>query len=573
MATQWCPGVGVCTRPSGDRAVVATTSLAKGAPICRIAAEDALDGRAAVADAAVAAALTALRDACSGVVPSVELAIVLKLAHEAFHVGTGSWTQYVRGLPPNAPGLMHAADADVSELLGALVGTPLSCVRAKRTSLEESLAAVCGIVRQPWCTRDNLRWAHGMFTSRAMMIPTMPPGSWRAVDVPAMVPLADMCNHSTRVDGSAFRYERPAAAAATAAAASATIATTTAVAPSAPVAVAAGASLSCACAADAVASASSPQVQLADLKGREAGYARMLDFLHALPPSASSGGGVAGASAATPGGAPSAAAARAEVTTRVVPDASPSGVVTLHTTAAVPVGSEVFINYGSKSNEELLLWYGFALASNKADMVDVELRQTAGTPAVAADGAGAAVSASAELDALYQMGFDGGGDTAALERCRLSSVQPAEDAVFACMRALLSRYCGSAAMGDATADPSATLEEFDPLASEADALARRLRAAFASAVPDVTIVACLEWLGLQLVGLASRVEAAAGRCSELAAAAAPATAVAAAVSTAPPERALLATAAHTCLMGYGSVLRAQASFIGEVVEALAACSA
>jgi len=578
MATQWCPGVEVRIRPSGDRAVVATTSLPKGAPICTIAAADAMDARAAVSDAAVAAALAALGDACGGVVPSVELAIVLKLAHEAFHESTGVWTDYVHSLPPTAPGLMHAAEAVVGPLLDALAGTPLACVRSKRASLEESLAAVCRIVGQPWCTQDRVRWAHGMFTSRAMMIPSMPPGSWRTVDVPAMVPLADMCNHSSRVAGSSFRsfrYERATAAAAAAAAPAAIATSSTAPAADAPAACA------CSSAARASTSSSSPSspssplgaVQLADLEGREAGYVRMLDFLHAKSPAAARPGGdgaSGGAAAAAGGGGGGAAggAARAGVAAGRAPPPPPTpGVVTLCSTAAVPIDSEVFINYGPKSNEELLLWYGFALASNKADTVDIELLSAAPVTTVTGStgSGGAAFSGAAELDTLFRADFphaDAGESSVA---CRLAGVQPADDAVFACMRALLTCHGCSTAVDDAS-----TLAAFDPLASEAEALARRLRVAFLPPVPDATMASCLAWFSDQLLGLAARVEEAAGRCTEVATAASPPPAGAAAMATSPSERARLATAARTCLMGYGGVLRAQAAFVGEVAEALAA---
>lgn len=41
-------------------------------------------------------------------------------------------------------------------------------------------------------------------------------------------------------------------------------------------------------------------------------------------------------------------------------------------------GSEVFSNYGHKSNEELILSYGFVIPNNPADFVHVSLGFSAG---------------------------------------------------------------------------------------------------------------------------------------------------------------------------------------------------
>ena len=139
-----------------------------------------------------------LRDSAAAAVfgalahPSPPLALLLCLAHA--RSGGGPWHAYAASLPAALPSLLHCPQGAV----GALEALGLHChvpfVLRERSALREGCAALAraaaaaagGGTPPAWATPAALLWAHGAFSSRAMLLPT---------GEAAMVPLFDMANH------------------------------------------------------------------------------------------------------------------------------------------------------------------------------------------------------------------------------------------------------------------------------------------------------------------------------------------------------------------------------------------
>jgi hypothetical protein len=289
----------------------------------------------------VQAAITAL--SAFGIV-SRPLQIVLQLA---FELGAGAASRsapYIAVLPNPVHTLLHSPSLDGEVLDALLLGTPLhTYVADARSSLRAKLSWVASAVGQrSWCTEAHLLLAHGWFSSRALVIPSVAEeeeegsagiGIKGTGGVPAMVPLIDLANHKP---GSLARFE------------------------GLPLALSGSKGKG------------KDQQQSMDTDSHSA----MFDGLHMWDSLYKSGT----AAEASELDAPQAKRARL-AESDAAPTRSRARTLTLHLDSALArlpaaerAGREICIDYGRKSSEELLLYYGFALsAPNPADTLSVVL--------------------------------------------------------------------------------------------------------------------------------------------------------------------------------------------------------
>lgn len=122
--------------------------------------------------------------------PTPSLAIILSLAYAKCGGPIPSfWSPYLSLLPQDTNSFIHlgltdsSKDAACAALLAGLDGLS-ERVMMERRALRDGCAALNALDGS--LTVDTLAWAHSMFASRAMSIPTLGP---------AMVPLFDTCNH------------------------------------------------------------------------------------------------------------------------------------------------------------------------------------------------------------------------------------------------------------------------------------------------------------------------------------------------------------------------------------------
>lgn len=294
-----------------------------------------IDGLAAGADHEVVAACTRLAEATGRPTP-ISLAVVLKLAKERSLGLASFYTPYIASLPASVPTLLHTPldEVELAAVTKSLEATPMGGhFSSMRNQIVASCSAVAECVSAPWLTVDTLLWAHCMFTSRAMSVP-LPLGAFGKVcHLPAMVPLADICNHR-RGALSSFHFTGKLG----------------------------------------VGLAAIPRC----VDVRSADHVHMLDSVAALPQ-----GGVAACATTPPSvmgiGAGShsssslTGAARTKVPLRcarsgavgggegALPRSSVGGSITLSLQTTCAANSQVCINYGDKTNSELLLYYGFVL--------------------------------------------------------------------------------------------------------------------------------------------------------------------------------------------------------------------
>jgi hypothetical protein len=336
---------GLCVWVAGSEG---SSGVPAGAPLLALPLPLCLSSTSSPPAAEVDAAVKALEGSMPGrrAVPST-LRTVLRLAFELSRGAESAWAPYLRALPRSPPGLLHATGADAALVVAHLEGLPLARrLTTERPRLLSDLQAVIdaasgagaeagaageGSLPHPWLTHAALAWAHGMFVSRALLVPD---GGSMA---PAMVPVMDLCNHRA---GALSEF----------------------------VVVGGGGGGGQGGAGAGGASLSAPP---SSTQGESS--AAMFDFLRESPSATPSSSFPAKRQRQeeVEDGAGTDLPVSASTSSSSSSSSSPPPRLSLRLGRAAARGSEVCINYGAKDNASLALYYGFTLPGNAVEELDV----------------------------------------------------------------------------------------------------------------------------------------------------------------------------------------------------------
>jgi hypothetical protein len=193
--------------PGFGLSITASGPISSTEPIFELPSSLLIDPYTSIQDPVIQHAVHSLHISTGKRVPA-PLSIVLKLALERSRGSESLYYSYIASLPTHGQALMHLSlkEACLPALLMLLDGTGICAhtLIGQLTRLRGGMLRAAGIVGQPWCTEDALAWAYAMYSSRAMLVP-LPTGAFgKITKVPALFPVADICNHSCT---SASRFE------------------------------------------------------------------------------------------------------------------------------------------------------------------------------------------------------------------------------------------------------------------------------------------------------------------------------------------------------------------------------